>query len=208
MRRIASLIAGCLVFVCAGTAVSALHIEVTSDVDPLRLIPDSDVTFTITLTTDLPGEARGLTLRAAGLGDDLAFRSATVPNFGGPGSPNGEIFGRDIGFGFISDGIESVLPGPIDNGDNVVLFDGVSTLGTYSAGPEVFTLTLRVIGFGAGAIEVGALRPFGDAYVSDVDGTSYPVVSIPYAVSGILEPGPALLVGLGLTWLGAVGRPR
>ena len=212
MRRIASLIAGCLTFACAGTAVSALHIEVTSDVDPLRLIRDSDVTFTITLTTDTPGEAAGLALRAWGWGHDLSFVSATVPNFGGPGSPNGEIFGRDIGFGFIRDGIESSLPSPRDNGFDVLLFDGVSIpVGTYSAGPEVFTLTMRVSGFGIGTIQVGTLRSLGDAYVAVVDGVgeiSYPVVSIPYDAGYIPEPGPALLMGLGLTWLGAVGRPR
>jgi hypothetical protein len=203
MRLFSSLLAGLATFAFAATASAALGVQVSPDADTLALAPGQELTLTITLTTTNPGEARGLTLRAAGLDGNLSFVSATIPNFGGVATPNGAIFGNDLGGGVVIAGLNSILAGPVDNGTNVVLFDGVTTSATFSAGPEVFTLTLQAIG-GAGTLEIGAIGSFGDAYVSSVDGTSAPTTTLAYSV--VPEPGTALLMGLGLAGLAAAGR--
>ena len=210
MRLFSSILAGLATFAIATTASAGLNIDVTADRDPLALLPDSgQVTLTITLNVDTLGEAQGLTLRAAGLGNGLTFASATLANQGVFGAAaGGSVFGtlQEIAPGFFaySGGVDSILAGPVDNGDNVVLFDGVSTGTTTGAGPEVYTLTLNVGSAGTGVIEIGAIESFGDAFVSNVDGTSFPTTTVAYNI--VPEPGTALLMGLGLAGLAAAGR--
>ncbi|MCR9095867.1 MAG: PEP-CTERM sorting domain-containing protein [bacterium] len=210
MRLFSSILAGLATFAIATTASAGLNIDVQADRDPLGLLPDSgQLTLTITLDVDTLGEAQGLTLRAAGLGNGLTFASATLANQGVFGAAaGGSAFGTltEIAPGFFaySGGIDSILAGAVDNGDNVVLFDGVSTGTTTGAGPEVFTLTLDVGTTGSGVLEIGAIESFGDAFVSNVDGTSFPTTTVAYNI--VPEPGTALLMGLGLAGLAAAGR--
>ena len=203
MRLFSSIIAGLATFAFAATASAGLNIDVQSDLDTLALAPGDEFTLTITLTTDFASEAQGLTLRAAGWAPgDLSFVSATIPNIGAA-SPNGAIFALDVGGGLFINGINNILTGPEDNGTNVALFNGVATGATTGSGPEVFTLTLAYAG-GAGTITVGAIESFGDAFVSNVDGTTRPTTTIAYAP--VPEPGTALLIGLGLAGLATAGR--
>ena len=206
MRLFTSIIAGLATFAFAASASAALNVSATSATDTTALNPSDTFTIDITLTTTSAGEARGLTLRAAGWNaGDLSFVSATIPNFGGAASPTGAVFGLDLGGGIVINALTSALAGPVDNGTDVVLFNGVTTGATTSAGPETFTLTLQYNG-GSGSIEIGAISSFGDAYVSSVDGTSAPTTSVAYSAAVIPEPGTALLMGLGLAGLATAGR--
>lgn len=206
MRLFTSIIAGLATFAFAASASAALNVSVTADADTTALLPGQEFTLTIELTTTSAGEARGLGLRAANWGaGDLSFVSATIPNFGGAATPTGAVFGLDLGGGVVINALNNALAGPVDNGTNVQLFNGVTPNATNGVGPEVFTLTLAAGNPGAtGVIDVGSLALFGDAYVSSVDGTSNPQASIAYTV--VPEPGTALLMGLGLAGLAAAGR--
>ncbi len=204
MRLFSSILAGIATFAFAATASAALNVSVSADADTQALLPGQEFTLTIELSTTSAGEARGLSLRAAGWAPgDLSFVSATIPNFAGAATPNGAVFGLDLGGGVVINGLNNALTGPVDNGTDVHLFNGVTPNPTSSAGPEIFTLTLLYNG-GVGSIEVGSIASFGDAYVSAIDGTTAPTTSVAYAP--IPEPGTALLMGLGLAGLAAAGR--
>ena len=191
----------------ATPAAAALNIAVSSTSNLNAIGVGDTFTLQIDLTTTTAGEARGLTLRIADIDDTvLGFDSATIPNFGGAATPTGAVFGLDLGGGIIINALTSTLATEgQDNGTDVLLFNGVTTGATTSAGPETFELTLQYNG-GSGSIEVGAISSFGDAYVSSVDGTSAPTTTVAYSAAVIPEPGTALLMGLGLVGLATAGR--
>ena len=196
MRLFTSIIAGLATFAFAATASAALTVSATSATDTTALNAGDTFTLDITLTTTTAGEARGLTLRAAGWNaGDLSFVSATIPNFGGTATPTGGIFGTDLGGGVVISALASVLAAPVDNGTNILLFDGVTTSPTTSSGPEVFTVTFDALAAGTVNLNVGAISAFGDAYVS-TGGTTTPFTPVTITVP---EPGAiaASLAALG-----------
>ena len=183
----------------ATPAAAGLNIAVSSTSDLNAIGVGETFTLDIDLTTDTAGEARGLTLRVADIDDTvLGFDSATIPNFGGAATPTGAVFGLDLGGGIVINALTNALAGPVDNGTDVVLFNGVTTGATTSAGPETFTLTLEALAAGTVTLEIGAISSFGDAYVSSVDGTSAPTTTTTVTVP---EPGS---VAASLAALGSV----
>ena len=205
--RLKTFILAALATIAFATPAAALLDVVVTSASDLNAIGVGDTfTLQIDLTTTTAGEARGLTLRIADIDDTvLGFDSATIPNFGGAATPTGAVFGLDLGGGIIINALTNALAGPVDNGTDLLLFNGVTTGATTSAGPETFELTLQYNG-GSGSIEVGAISSFGDAYVSSVDGTSAPTTTVAYSAAVIPEPGTALLMGLGLVGLATAGR--
>ena len=213
MRLFTSIIAGLATFAFSTTASAALILGVTSDVALVDLSPGDQFTLSIDVGTSTDGEAQGLTLRAGGWGSDLSFVSSTAPN--PTVSSGGALFGAlaplvipGVGtFNTYQNSITNVNSGAVDNGDNVVLFNGVttgSTTGGATTADEIFEITLQVnAGATGGAIRIGAFSEFGDAYVS-TSSTSAPETSISYSV--VPEPGTALLMGLGLAGLATAGR--
>ena len=90
--------------------------------------------ISVVLSTTTAGEARGLTLRAAGWSaGDLSFVSATIPNFGGAATPTGALFGLDLGGGIVINALTNGLAGAVDNGTDVILFSGSVTGATTTA---------------------------------------------------------------------------
>ena len=207
MRLKTFILAALATIAFATPAAADLNIAVSSTSDLNAIGVGDTFTLQIDLTTTNAGEARGLTLRIAGIDDTvIGYVSATVPNFGGAATPAGAVFGLDLGGGIIINALTSTLATEgQDNGTDVLLFNGVTTGATTSAGPETFELTLQYNG-GSGSIEVGAISSFGDAYVSSVDGTSAPTTTVAYSAAVIPEPGTALLMGLGLVGLATAGR--
>ena len=200
MRLFTSIIAGLATFAFAATASAALNVSATSATDTTALNAGDTFTLDITLTTTTAGEARGLTLRAAGWNaGDLSFVSATVPAFGGAATPNGAVFGLDLGGGIIINALTSTLTTQgQDNGTDVLLFNGVTTGATTGAGPETFTATFTALTAGTVNLNIGAIASFGDAYVSSEDGTTNPFTSVTVTVP---EPGA---VAASLAALGSV----
>jgi hypothetical protein len=195
MRLKAFILAALATIAFATPAAAQLSIVVDSTSDLNAISIGETFTVNITLTTPTP-EAQGLTLRVDGVNETvLNYVSATVPNFGGAATPNGAIFGTDLGGGIIISGLASVLAAPVDNGTNILLFDGVTTSPTTSSGPEVFTVTFDALAAGTVNLNVGAISAFGDAYVS-TGGTTMPVTPVTITVP---EPGAiaASLAALG-----------
>ena len=205
MRLKASLFAALTVVVFTTPALAELNIGITSDPADLTALASGDqVTLTITLTTTTAGEAQGLTLRIADINQAaIAFDSATAPNT--TSSAGGALFGAlapqvipGVGtFDVYQNFIANVNSGAVDNGDNVVLFNGVTTGSTTGDGNEAFTATFNAIGAGTMLLQIGAVSSFGDAYVS-TSGTSAPVETVTVTVP---EPGA---VAASLAALGSV----
>jgi len=197
MRLKTSILAALATVAFAMPAAAQLTIALSSTDNLNAIGVGEQFTIDITLTTPTP-EAQGLTLRVDGINTTvLGFDSATIPNFGGAASPNGAIFGTDLGGGVIINGLASVLAGPVDNGTNVLLFDGVTTSPTTSSGPEVFTITFDALQAGTVDLDIGAIDAFGDAYVS-TGGTTTPFSSVTVTV-----PEPGAIAG-SLAALGSV----
>jgi len=195
MRLKAFILAALATIAFATPAAAQLSIVVDSTSDLNAISIGETFTVNITLTTPAP-EAQGLTLRVDGVNETvLDYVSATVPNFGGAATPNGGIFGTDIGGGVVISALASVLAAPVDNGTNILLFDGVTTSPTTSSGPEVFTVTFDALAAGTVNLNVGAISAFGDAYVS-TGGTTTPFTPVTITVP---EPGAiaASLAALG-----------
>lgn len=203
--RLTTLLLAALTMVALATPAAAQLTIATSSTSDLNAIGIGE-TFTIEISLTVPSpEAQGLTLRVDGINTSvLAFDSATLANVGVPGvtAPGGSIFGDLVelipGFPPIySSGIDSILSGPVDNGTNVVLFDGVSTGATIGTGPEVFTITFDALATGTVDLDIGAIQSFGDAYVS-TSGTTFPFETVSVTVP---EPGA---VAASLAALGSV----
>ncbi|MCR9095868.1 MAG: hypothetical protein NXI30_16730 [bacterium] len=211
MRLTTSFFAALMTAAFAIPAVAQLNIQTSSTSDLDALPVGQPFTIEITLTTPAP-EAQGLTLRVAEIDDTvIAFDSATFANAGVFGAADGgSIFGtlEEIAPGFFaySDGIDSILADAVDNGTNVVLFDGVSTGTPNGAGPDVFTITFDALQEGTMELEIGAVESFGDAFVSRVNGTTFPTTLLSVTVP---EPGSAAasLAALGSV-MGVVGIRR
>jgi len=195
MRLKAFILAALATIAFATPAAAQLSIVVDSTSDLNAISIGETFTVNITLTTPAP-EAQGLTLRVDGVNETvLDYVSATVPNFGGAATPNGGIFGTDLGGGVVISALASVLAAPVDNGTNILLFDGVTPTPTTSSGPEVFTVTFDALAAGTVNLNVGAISAFGDAYVS-TGGTTTPFTPVTITVP---EPGAiaASLAALG-----------
>ena len=199
MRLKTFILAAIATIALATPAWAALTVNVSSQNDLAALTAGDQFTLDIELTTTTAGEARGLTLRAAGWNaGDLSFVSATVPNFGGPATPTGAVFGLDLGGGIIINALTSTLATEgQDNGTDVLLFNGVTTGATTSAGPETFTATFTALSEGTVGLNIGAIASFGDAYVA-TSGTTAPFTPVTVTVP---EPGA---VAASLAALGSV----
>jgi hypothetical protein len=155
MRLFSFVIAGLATFAFSATASAALILDVTSDVTLVDLAPGDQFTLSIDVGTTTDGEAQGLTLRAGGWGSELSFVSATAPNSTPGAAAGGALFGAPAAlvipgvgtFNTYQNSITNVNSAAVDNGDNVVLFNGVttgSTTGGASTADEIFTITLQV----------------------------------------------------------------
>ncbi len=197
MRLKTSVLAALATIGFALPAAAQLSIVVDSTSNLNAISVGETFTIDITLTTPSP-EAQGLAFRVDGIDTAvLAFDSATIPNFGGAATPNGAIFGTDLGGGVIINGLNNSLMGAVDNGTNVFLFNGVTPNPTTGSGPEVFTVTFDAIAAGTVDLDIGSIDSFGDAYVS-TSGTTTPFTSVTITVP---EPGA---VAASLAALGSV----
>ena len=198
MRLKTFILAAIATIALATPAWAALTVNVTSASDLTAIAQGDQFTLDIEITTTTAGEARGLTLRAAGWAEgNLSFVSATIPNFGGAATPTGAVFGLDLGGGIVINALTNALAGPVDNGTDVVLFNGVTTGATTSAGPETFTATFTALSEGTLNLQIGAIASFGDAYVA-TSGTTTPFTATTITVP---EPGA---VAASLAALGSV----
>ena len=201
MRLKTSFFAALMMVAFAIPAAAQLNIATSSTSDLNAIGIGETFTIEITLTTPV-AEAQGLTLRVASIDDTvIAFDSATLANQGVFGAAaGGSIFGTlsEIAPGFFaySNGVDSILSAAVDNGTNVVLFDGVSTGTPDGAGPDVFTITFEGLAEGTMDLEIGAVESFGDAFVSRINGTTFPTTTVSVTVP---EPGAtvASLAALG-----------
>lgn len=178
-------------------AAAQLTIDISSTSDLNAIGVGESFTLDVTLTTPSP-EAQGLAFRVDGI--DLAvldFTGATIPNFGGAATPNGAIFGTDLGGGVVINGLDNTLASPVDNGTNVLLFNGVTPNPTTSSGPEVFTVTFEAVAAGTVDLDIGSIASFGDAYVSTTSTTT------PFSSVTVTVPEPGAIAG-SLAALGSV----
>lgn len=187
MRLKTSILAALAVVCFAAPAMAQLTIAVTSTDDLNNILVGSQFTVDITLSTPL-NEAQGLSLRIANINESTVdFVSATIPNFGGGATPMGGIFGTEVAPGVIINSLNNVLAGPVDNGTDVQLFNGVTPNMVGSNGPEVFTATFDAVAEGTVMLDIGALDAFGDAFVSSETGTTTPFTTT--TVTVVPEPG-------------------
>lgn len=196
-------------FAMPAAAQLSIVVDSTSNLSAIGV--GESFTLDITLTTPV-AEAQGLTIRVDGIDQAvLDFDTATLANASDPATPaGGGVFGALVelipGFPLVYQNfIGNVLTGPVDNGTNVLLFDGVTTSPTTGTGPEVFTVTFDAIASGVVDLDIGAINAFGDAYVS-TSGTTTPFTTVTVTVP---EPGAmaASVAALGSV-LGVVATRR
>ena len=205
MRLKASILAAFATIAFATPALADLNIGITSSPTDLTTLTSGDqFTLTITLTTTTVGEAQGLTLRIADINDTaIDFVSSQAPN--SASSAGGALFGAiaplvipAVGtFPSYQDFIANVNSDAVDNGTDVVLFNGVTTSPTTGDGNESYVVTFNAIGAGTMDLQIGAINSFGDAYVA-TSGTTTPFETVTVTVP---EPGA---VAASLAALGSV----